>query len=59
MMDHEPLRDILVRPAPVALRGFMERLDLPPWHWPGHPARWYAGDDAVAFTCPNPAPPRD
>jgi hypothetical protein len=31
-------------------------LDLPPWHWPAHPARWYAGDDVVAFTCPNVAP---
>jgi len=34
----------------------LQQLDLPPWHWPGDPARWYAGDDAVAFTCPNPAP---
>jgi hypothetical protein len=28
-------------------------LDLPPWHWPGPPARWYAGADAVAFAGPN------
>jgi hypothetical protein len=34
----------------------LRQLDLPPWHWPGHPARWYAGDDTVAFTCPNHAP---
>ena len=34
----------------------LRQLDLPPWHWPGDPARWYAGEDAVAFTCPNPAP---
>jgi hypothetical protein len=34
----------------------LQRLDLPPWHWPGDPARWFAGDDAVAFTCPNLAP---
>ena len=27
----------------------LQALDLPPWHWPGHPTRWYA----VAFTCPN------
>lgn len=31
----------------------LRQLDLPPWRWPGHPARWYAGADAVAFTCPN------
>jgi hypothetical protein len=34
----------------------LRQLDLPPWHWPGDPARWYAGDDAAAFTCPNGAP---
>lgn len=28
-------------------------LELPSWRWPGDPVRWYAGDDAVAFTCPN------
>lgn len=38
--------------AARALAG-LDRLDLPPWHWPGHPARWYAGDEVVAFTCPN------
>ncbi len=37
----------------------LARLDLPPWHWPGLPARWYAGDDAVAFTAPNPSPDDD
>ena len=37
----------------------LQRLDLPHWHWPGDPARWYAGDDAVAFTCPNLAPEHD
>jgi hypothetical protein len=31
----------------------LKLLDLPPWQWPSLPARWYAGDDAVAFTCPN------
>jgi hypothetical protein len=41
--------------AERALAG-LTRLDLPPWHWPGHPARWYAGEDAVAFVSPNPAP---
>jgi hypothetical protein len=34
----------------------LELLDLPPWHWPGHPARWYAGSDVVAFTAPNRSP---
>ena len=34
----------------------LKQLDLPPWHWPGHPARWYAGDDVVAFASPNVAP---
>jgi hypothetical protein len=34
----------------------LQLLDLPPWHWPGDPARWYAGDDTVGFTCPNLAP---
>jgi hypothetical protein len=37
----------------------LQRLGLPPWHWPGDPARWYAGDDSVAFTCPNLAPGDD
>ncbi len=31
----------------------LEHLPWPPWRWPGHPARWYAGDETVAFTCPN------
>jgi hypothetical protein len=31
----------------------LRQLDLPPWHWPGDPARWYAGEETVAFTCPN------
>jgi hypothetical protein len=44
--------------AEVAL-GTLSKLDLPPWHWPGSPARWYAGEDAVAFTCPNIAPGED
>jgi hypothetical protein len=39
--------------------GTLGRLDLPPWHWPGCPATWYAGEDAVAFTCPNVAPGED
>ena len=34
----------------------LELLDLPPWHWPAHPTQWYAGGEAVAFTCPNVAP---
>ena len=34
----------------------LSELDLPPWHWPGHPGRWYAGDEVVAFTCPNVGP---
>lgn len=38
-----------------ALRS-LTQLDLLPWHWPGHPARWYAGDETVAFSCPNLAP---
>jgi hypothetical protein len=37
----------------------LARLDLPPWHWPGHPARWYAGYDTVAFTAPNLTPEDD
>jgi hypothetical protein len=41
-----------------ALAGLPE-LDLPAWHWPGHPARWYAGDEVVAFTCPNVGPESD
>ena len=39
--------------------GRLGRLDLPPWHWPASPTRWYAGEDAVAFTCPNIAPGED
>jgi hypothetical protein len=39
--------------------GSLRRLDPPPWHWPGSLARWYAGEDAVAFTCPNIAPGED
>ena len=39
--------------------GSLGQLDLPPWHWPGSPARWYAGEDAVAFACPNIAPGED
>jgi hypothetical protein len=31
----------------------LQLLDLPPWQWPSLPARWYAGEDVVAFTCPN------
>jgi hypothetical protein len=42
-----------------AALGSLSRLDLPPWHWPGSPARWYAGEDAVAFACPNIAPGED
>jgi hypothetical protein len=42
--------------AEVALGSSLSQLDLPPWHWPGDPGKWYAGDDAVAFTCPNIAP---
>ena len=34
----------------------LEQLPWPPWHWPGYPARWYAGDETVAFTSPNRAP---
>ena len=41
--------------AETMLAG-LSLLNLPPWHWPGHPARWYAGEDVVAFTCPNVAP---
>ena len=37
----------------------LAQLDLPPWHWPGHPARWYAGDETVAFAAPNPSPGDD
>lgn len=36
-----------------AVLASLLQLDLPPWHWPGHPARWYAGEHSVAFTCPN------
>jgi hypothetical protein len=34
----------------------LRELALPSWHWPAYPSRFYAGDDAVAFTCPNPSP---
>jgi hypothetical protein len=34
----------------------LQRLELPPWHWPGPGAQWYAGDEAVAFVAPNVAP---
>lgn len=44
--------------AERALDG-LTRLDLPPWHWPGHPARWYAGEEAVAFVSPNRGPEPD
>jgi hypothetical protein len=37
----------------------LDELALPSWHWPAFPSRFYAGDDAVAFTCPNEAPPAD
>jgi hypothetical protein len=46
----------LSREDTEAALGGLRQLDLPPWHWPGYPARWYAGVDAVAFTCPNWAP---
>ena len=38
--------------AQRALAG-LTQLDLPPWHWPGHPARWYVGEESVAFVSPN------
>jgi hypothetical protein len=34
----------------------VQELALPSWHWPAYPSRFYAGDDAVAFTCPNASP---
>ena len=37
----------------LALSPPLVEVDLPPWHWPGHPTRWYAGEDAVAFSCSN------
>ena len=39
--------------------GPLQELALPSWHWPAYPSRFYAGDDAVAFTCPNEDPPAD
>jgi hypothetical protein len=39
--------------------GGLGRLPLPPWHWPGSPAKWYAGEREVAFTAPNIAPDED
>ncbi len=42
--------------APVAADNMLaplRELPLPAWHWPAHPARFYAGDDTVAFACPN------
>jgi hypothetical protein len=47
------------RVFPDTVLATLSRLDLPPWPWPGSPARWYAGEDAVAFTCPNIAPGED
>ncbi|CAA9507914.1 MAG: hypothetical protein AVDCRST_MAG85-2153 [uncultured Solirubrobacteraceae bacterium] len=40
------------RDADHALAPLRE-LELPPWRWPGYPSRFYAGDDVVAFACPN------
>jgi hypothetical protein len=42
--------------APVAgqdLLASLHELALPAWHWPASPARFYAGDETVAFACPN------
>jgi hypothetical protein len=40
--------------AGEALLAPMRVLLLPAWHWPGFPARFYAGEEIVAFACPNP-----
>jgi hypothetical protein len=34
----------------------LRELELPAWHWPAYPSRFYAGDDAVAFAGPNIGP---
>lgn len=39
--------------------GGLSQLPLPPWHWPGSPAKWYAGEEKVAFTAPNIVPGQD
>jgi hypothetical protein len=36
--------------------GDLSQLALPPWHWPGSPTKWYAGEEKVAFTAPNIVP---
>jgi ribosomal-protein-serine acetyltransferase len=44
--DHVALTE---QPAGRAL-DFLTPLELPRWHWPDGHERWYAGEDAIAFS---------